>query len=112
MPTAKSFVPGNFPAALLWPAHKVIVLILPGFIDADLRDPRAREQMVRAADEALIREYPVAALVRQDGRQQMLRRLVDSSLDDWLLEQATASTAGRVTAPSAAELGTGPEGGV
>lgn len=110
MPTAKSFVPGNFPAALLWPARKVIVLILPGFIDADLRDPRAREQMVRAADEALIREYPVARLVRQDGRRQMLRRLVDSLLDEWLLEKAMTSKAGRVTAPAPAELGTGFEG--
>ena len=103
MPTAKSFVPGNFPAALLWPARKVIVLILPGFIDADLHDPRAREQMVRAADEALIREYPVARLVRQDGRRQMLRRLVDSLLDEWLLEKVMTSKAGRVTAPAPAE---------
>lgn len=70
---------------LLIPVQKVIAIVLPDFLQQDLKDPAIRDHIVVVADEVLIRQHPEAKLVPQATRRRIIRKLLDVTLDEVLL---------------------------
>ena len=66
----------SFPTALLVSVRKVLAAVLPRFLKDSMRNPKVRSAIVLAADDALVKQYPVARLVPADLR----RRICEN---DW-----------------------------
>ena len=71
--------------SLLIPIQKAISLVLPDFIEESLEKGEKREAIVDAADVALIQSAPEARLVPSDVRKRIIRRSLDTLLDELLL---------------------------
>ena len=72
---------------LLGPIQKVIGAILPSFIKKDLNDPEVRNALVFAADEALIANFPAAAVIPAEPRRKLIRKQLDLIIDDVLVPE-------------------------
>ena len=72
---------------LLIPIHRVIALVLPDFLERDLKDPKVRNQIVVLADEGLVRQYPEAKVIPKATRERLIRKLLNITLDDVLLPE-------------------------
>ncbi len=85
----------SFPTALLVPVRKVLAAVLPRFLKDSMRNPKVRSAIVLAADDALVKQYPVARLVRADLRRRILRERLDELLDNWLMPTPPAAPPAR-----------------
>jgi len=70
---------------LLEPIQKIIRLILPEFVERNLRDPEVRAALTLAVDAALVAKYPLAAGIPTTARQTLIRKQLALVIDDVLL---------------------------
>lgn len=71
--------------SLLAPIQRLIALVLPDFIEKDLKDPRVRKLIVTAVDRLLVKQYPEAKLVPAARRKEIISAVLDIMLDKILL---------------------------
>lgn len=76
---------------LLTPIQKCISLVIPGFIEENLRSPAVRKRIVLAVDKLLIKQHPEARLVPKATRQRIISKLLEIMLDDILLPEEAPS---------------------
>lgn len=72
---------------LLKPITLILKRLLPNFGEAQLKNEKTRNIIVKQADTLLIAEIPAAALVPQSARQRLIRHVLDWLLDDLLLPE-------------------------
>lgn len=70
---------------LLAPIQRLIALVLPDFIEKDLKDPKVRKLVVAAVDRLLVKQYPEAKLVPAARRKEIIGAVLDIMLDKILL---------------------------
>ena len=71
--------------SLLIPIHQVIQLVLPDFIEENLKDETVREIIVKEVDKALLKKHPAAKAVPEKVRKKLIHRALATVIDDILL---------------------------
>jgi hypothetical protein len=73
---------------LLRPIQRTIRVLLPDFIDRNLKSKTVRAAIVTAADAALVRQFPIARIFPPETRQRLIRSQLDLVLDELVLKDS------------------------
>ncbi|HEX4666304.1 MAG TPA: S8 family serine peptidase [Chthoniobacterales bacterium] len=71
--------------SLLRPIQKIIQSLLPAYAEAQLKATPTRQAFVVAADELLVRQFPLARLLPPKTRRNLIRKQLDLVIDEILL---------------------------